>query len=90
MNKPVLHTPSPIWIPAGAEASFEGVPISNAIQYGHLAACSDRHLAVATGFNAGGSVALLDLSKLSLSKMEIYHPSFEYDPSTCIFKTKGR
>lgn len=64
MNKSVLHTPSPIWIPAGAEASFEGIPISNAIQYGHLAACSDRHLAVATGFNAGGAVALLDLSKV--------------------------
>ncbi|VDO11504.1 unnamed protein product [Rodentolepis nana] len=63
MTRSILHSPSPIWIPAGAESSFEGVPISNAFQYGHLAACSEKYLAVATGFNAGGLVALLDLSK---------------------------
>lgn len=65
MPSSVLHATNPLWFPAGAEAGFEGVPISNAIHYEHLAACSEYFLAVSTGFNAGGSVALLDLCKVS-------------------------
>ncbi|KAH9279426.1 Coronin-6 [Echinococcus granulosus] len=73
MPSPLLHTSNPLWFPAGAEAGFEGVPISNAIHYGHLAACSEYFLTVATGFNSGGSVALLDLAKPGRYEGETYH-----------------
>ncbi|KAL5105877.1 Pleckstrin homology domain-containing family A member 8 [Taenia crassiceps] len=73
MPSPLLHTTNPLWFPAGVEAGFEGVPISNAIHYGHLAACSNCFLAVATGFNAGGSVALLDLAKPGRYQGDAYH-----------------
>ncbi|VDK20588.1 unnamed protein product [Taenia asiatica] len=73
MPSSLLHTTNPLWFPAGAEAGFEGVPISNAIHYGHLAACSEYFIAVATGFNSGGSVALLELSKPGRYEGDAYH-----------------
>ncbi|VDM32869.1 unnamed protein product [Hydatigera taeniaeformis] len=73
MPSPLLHTTNPLWFPAGAADGFEGIPISNAIHYGHLAACSAYFLSVATGFNAGGSVALLDLSRPGRYESDMYH-----------------
>ncbi|VDD74557.1 unnamed protein product [Mesocestoides corti] len=64
-----------LWVPAGVEASFEGVPISNSLHYGHLAACSQKYLAVTTGTTGGGSVALLDVQKPGRYESEMYSHS---------------
>lgn len=65
MPSSLLYSPSPLWFPAGVDFSFEGIPISNAVHSGHLAACSENYLALVTGVSGGGSVALIDLSKAS-------------------------
>ena len=71
MLVPLIHSQIPLWLPCGAEQAFEGIPISNAIQYEHLAACSEEYLSIATGISGGGTVALLELKKASLFNLSI-------------------